>query len=328
MTRTGLILWFVTWPLSAVAFGALPPPPSFTLPAGVIPRKHIIELTIDPARDTYEGVARIEVDVRKPTTVFWVNAKDLMPEEASVEAGGHAQPAIAEIAGGEFLALEVHSPVHAGRATLSIRFQGHLDTKATGGPYRRRVENEWYVFTTFTPIEARRAFPCFDEPRFKTPWEMTVRVKHGDKAFSNAPVVRETEGPDGMVTVQFAPTQLLPAELVAFAVGPFDILEGGPVGHGTPVRVITPKGHAEDGRSALEATDAVLPRLEAYTSIPYKFGKLDHIAVPDGEYAAVENPGLITYLARELLVAPGAETPQNARAIRSLEAHELSHQWF
>jgi alanyl aminopeptidase len=153
-------------------------------------------------------------------------------------------------------------------------------------------------------------------------------VKRGDRAFSNTASLRETAEPDGMTAFHFARTEPLPAELVAFAVGPFDVFEGAPAGHGTPIRVITPKGHAEDGRAAAQATVAVLPRLEAYTGIPYAFGKLDHVAVPDSEFAAVENPGLITYLARELLVAPGAETPQNTRSIRDLQAHELTHQWF
>jgi alanyl aminopeptidase len=314
--------------LCARILTALPPPPAFLLPDDVVPTRHLVELTIDPSRDTFEGWARIVVELRKPASVIWVNAKDLTPKEASAESGGRTYPARVQAHGGEFMGLELDAPIGPGRVTLSIRYQGRLDPKSLVGPYRRKAGDDWYVFTTFTPIEARRAFPCFDEPRFKTPWELTIRVKHGDKAFSNARVVAEVETSDGMTEVRFAPTEPLPAEVVAFAVGPFDVIDGGTAGHGTPIRVIATKGRGDEGAYAAQAAAEVLPRLEAYTGIPYAFGKLDYVALPEGAFGAVENPGLITYRANVLLVKPSEETPQKMRAIRSVEAHEIAHQWF
>jgi cytosol alanyl aminopeptidase len=196
------------------------------------------------------------------------------------------------------------------------------------GAYRRKVEGNWYAYTTFTPIEARRAFPCFDEPRFKTPWEISIRVPSGNLAFSNAAEMGESDEPDGSTLVHFAPTQPLPAELVAFAVGPFSAYETAPVAEEPPVRVLTPKGHAAEGKAAAEASRDVLPKLEAYTGIDYPFGKLDHVSLADAGFGAVENPGLIVYLARELLIAPGSDTAVRTRALRALEAHEIGHQWF
>jgi alanyl aminopeptidase len=314
--------------LCAGLLPALPPLPGFSLPADAVPKKHIIDLTIDPAKPAFEGRARIEIELRRPVSVIWVNAKDLIPKEASVEANGRRYGARAESAGGEFIGVELDAPLGPGVATLSISYEGRLDEKSLAGPYRRKVGDDWYVFTTFTPIEARRAFPCFDEPRFKTPWELTIHVPRGEKAFANTRALREIEEPDGMTAVQFAPTEPLPAEIVAFAVGPFDIFEGKPAGRGTPVRVITTKGQAAAGDAAAQIAVDVLPRLEAYTGIPYAFGKLDELALPEGAYGAVENPGLITYLARRLLVPPGGETAEKTRAIAALEAHELTHQWF
>jgi alanyl aminopeptidase len=322
------VLRFLSWLICAVPLSALPSPPVFFLPDDVVPLKYFVDLTIDPSQPTFDGWVRIEIELRKPVDVIWVNGKDLTPREAVVEFGRQSYPARAETADGEFIGLDLESPLGPGRATLSIRYQGRLDDKSLVGPYRRKVENEWYVYTTFTPIEARRAFPCFDEPRFKTPWELTLHVKRDQKAFSNALAVRETEEPDGMRAIQFAPTEPLPSEIVAFAVGPFDVFEGATAGHGTPVRVITARGHAADGEAAAKATVDVLPRLEAYTGIPYPFGKLDHLALPEGAFGAVENPGLITYLARALLIPPGQETIEKIRAIESLEAHEIGHQWF
>lgn len=302
-------------------------PPSFYLPDDVIPRKQTVELTIDPARETFSGSVRIEVDLRKPTTTLWLNAKNLTVKEATVTFNGQEHAARTQTAT-EFLGLDLDAPMGPGPAVLSIDYQGRLDEKGLAGVYRRKVEGNWYVYTTFTPIDARRAFPCFDEPRFKTPWEISIRVKRGQEAFSNGRELTESDEAGGWKLVRFAVTEPLPSEVVAFAVGPFDVFQGSRAGHDTPVRVITAKGHAEEGKAAAQATVAVLPRLEAYTGIPYAFGKLDHLALPEGTFGAVENPGLITYRETGLLVAPGLETPALTSAIRNLEAHEIAHQWF
>jgi alanyl aminopeptidase len=307
---------------------ALPPPPSFLLPDTVTPKKHIIELTIDPNLDTFSGWSRIEVELSKSTTVLWVNSKDLTPQESSVSWQGRSIPAAASVAGGEFIGLDLVSPIGPGRATISIRYSGKLDEKAVVGPYRNKVADDWYAFTTFTPIDARRAFPCFDEPRFKTPWELSIRIKRADKAFSNAAQISETDEAKGMKLVRFAPTQPLAAEVVAFCVGPFDVYEGTPAGHGTPIRIISAKGQRDQSKTAAQATVDVLPRLEAYTGIPYPYGKLDHVAVPEFKFGAVENPGLITYKASALLLLPGDKEAEKSRPIRSLQAHEVGHQWF
>jgi alanyl aminopeptidase len=311
-----------------VVAATLPAQPSFLLPDGVTPKKHIVELTIDPSIDTFSGWVRIEIELSKPTNLLWVNAKDLTPEESSVTWQGHALPAHATTAGGEFMGLELTSPIGPGLATISIRYKGKLDETAIVGPYRNKVADDWYAFTTFTPIDARRAFPCFDEPRFKTPWEFAIRIKRADKAFTNARQLSETDEPNGMKLVKFATTVPLAAEVVAFCVGPFDVYEGAPAGHGTPIRIISAKGQRDQSKLAAQATVDVLPRLEAYTGIPYPYGKLDHVAVPEFKFGAVENPGLITYKASALLLSKVDDTTEKSRRIRSLQAHEVGHQWF
>jgi cytosol alanyl aminopeptidase len=311
-----------------VCAAALPAQPSFFLPDTVTPKKHVIELTVDPSQDTFTGWARIDVELSKSTTVLWVNAKDLTPQESSVSFQGRTLQARATPAGGEFMGLELDSPIGPGRATIAIRYQAKLEEKAVAGPYRNKVAGDWYAFTTFTPIDARRAFPCFDEPRFKTPWEISIHIKRSDKAFSNAAQISETDEPNGMKLVKFAPTQPLAAEVVAFCVGPFDVYEGAPAGHGTPIRVISAKGQRDQSKLAAQAAVDVLPRLEAYTGIPYPYGKLDHVAVPEFKFGAVENPGMITYKASALLLSPTDNATEKARRIRSLQAHEVGHQWF
>src|ERR1051325_2991798 len=222
----------------SVTLLALPAPPAFLLPNGVSPRRHTIELTIDPGQPVFEGRASMEIEIAKPTAVFWVNAKDIVPREASVEFKSRKLIARATAAGDEFIGLELDAPIGPGRAILNISYQGKLDEKSVVGPYRKQVDGEWYAFTTFTPIDARRAFPCFDEPRFKTPWQLSIRVKRDHKAFTNAQQAGEDLEANGMKLIRFAATEPLPAEVVAFAVGPFDIYEGKPAGHGTPIRII------------------------------------------------------------------------------------------
>jgi len=304
-------------------------PPNFLLPDDVIPTKHTIELTIDPDRNTFRGWARIAVELRKPQAEIWLNGKDLILEQASIEFRGKLHRTRARAIAGEFIRLIPDRPIGPGPALLSIRYRAALSDKAVSGPFRRQVEGRWYAFTVFTPIDARRAFPCFDEPRFKTPWEMSIRVRRVYQAFANTPQLGETAQPGGMKLVRFALTQPLAAEVVAFAVGPFDVLDGGVAGaKHTPVRVITPLGHREEGKEAALATREILPRLEKYTGLPYPWEKLDHIALPAGAFGATENPGLITYRSRGLLIAPGSEDPERLWSLRSVQAHEIGHQWF
>jgi alanyl aminopeptidase len=303
-------------------------PPKFTLPDGVTPRKHVIELTIDPSRDTFTGVARIEVTLAKPQVELWVNGRDLTVTDAWIEAGGKRIAAKSESADNEFIGVTPDKPVGPGNVTIGIRYSAPLSDKAVSGPNRKKVGDDWYVFTTFTPTDARRAFPCFDEPRFKTAWEVSIRIPKDQRAFANAPMVSERDDA-GLKLVRFAPTQVMAAEVVAYAVGPFDVWKGENAGaKQTPVQVITARGQAEQGKEAALATQAVLPRLEEYTGIPYPWEKLDHVALPQGAFGAVENPGLITYQSRGLLVPPGEATEEKTRAIRALQAHEIGHQWF
>ncbi len=308
------------------AFAAAAPNPRFELPGDVVPRKYSLELTIDPERPQFSGTVRMELDLRAATRSIVLNAKDLSVSEARLEAGGRTFAAKVRAKGDEFLAVELDrdaGPVE--KAVLTLRYRGHLDATSLLGVYRRRVNGRWYVYTTFTPIEARRAFPCFDEPRYKTPWEISIRVPRGEKAFSNGREIAVTEGPGKTTLYRFAETAPLPSELVAFAVGPFDVYDGGMVA-GTPIRVLTPEGKAAMGEAGAEATRQVLPRLEAYLGMKYPFGKLDHLSLPEGAFGAVENPGLITYLSKGLLISLG--DPGANRELRRLEAHEIGHQWF
>jgi alanyl aminopeptidase len=195
------------------------------------------------------------------------------------------------------------------------------------GLYRVKEGDAYYVYTQFEAIEARRAFPCFDEPGFKTPYEMTITVPKGLLAVANtAEVGRREEAATGLVTFAFVKSLPLPTYLVAIGVGPFDIYEGpkSPV----PIRMIATKGKANLGKFAVETAAAHLDLLGKYFDRPYPYGKLDLVAVPNFAYGAMENAGLVTFREELLVLDPErASTGAIVQAAGAI-AHELSHQWF
>ncbi len=303
-------------------------PSSFRLPPIARPARYQLDLTLVPGKPSFQGTVTIDVEMREPTRSVWLNAKDLGIQEASVLARGTWRPARWS-ARDEF--LEVHLPEESGPGSLRlrIRYTGRLDDKSNVGAYRKQAGGDWYVYTSFTPIDARRAFPCFDEPEYKAPWEVTLHVPRDDVAVANARALSQTDEGEGMKRVVFAPTLPLASEVVAFAVGPFDVVDAGVAGRQrVPVRILTPRGRAREARAARDATPEILARLEDYTGIPYPWDKLDHLAVLDMPFGAIENPGLITYRDRILLAPPERDKPQRHRAMREIMAHELAHQWF
>jgi alanyl aminopeptidase len=319
--------------IAGLAAAAPQEPPPFSLNDDAVPRKYTIALTVNPDRDSFEGLARIEIDLLKKMPVIWLNATGLTVSDATAQTAGRTMPVRATVEEVDLLGIQPDSSTAAffekGHVTLSIRYRAPLAGKPIIGPYRLKFEDNWYVFTTFTPNGARGAFPCFDQPRFKTPWELSIRIPRGLKAFANAKAARETDEPGGIKLVEFDTTEPLPSEVVAFAVGPLETYEGEPCGRvHLPVRVVTPRGHAAEGEEAACATPGLLARLEAYTGIPYPYDKLDHVALPQLPFGAVENAGLITYRLRGLLFAPGKATPEEQRSVRRVEAHEMAHQWF
>jgi cytosol alanyl aminopeptidase len=313
---------------SASALAAQPAAPDFRLPDAAHPTRYHVDLTILPSEPTFRGSEVIGVALTKRTNVVWLNAKDIQIQQVSVKTAEGSR-VVRWHASGEFLAVELAKPAAPGPLEIAIQYTGTLDDTATVGAYRQKSGPDWYVYTSFTPIDARRAFPCFDEPGYKAPWELVLHVKRDEVAVANAPAVSTEDEPDGMKRVAFAPTQPLASEVIAFAVGPFDVVDAGVAGEKrTPVRIITPRGRGAEAAAARTATPEILARLEQYTGIPYPWDKLDHIALLDMPFGATENPGLITYRADLLLAAPNEDTQQRQQLMRSVMAHEMAHQWF
>jgi len=314
-------------------------PPTIRLPATAVPLRQSVDLTIIPDQDHYTGAVAIQLDLRERTSVLWLNAKQIDVQAASIEPSGRAaggaagaRVAASRIAesSGELLGLRLASPVGPGPALLRIDYRGTLVDDDYIGLFRERAGGEAYVFSQFEIGDARRAFPCFDEPAYKIPWDVTLHVRAGHVALASSPVARETPGPGpDMKTVEFRPTQPLPSYLVAFAVGPFDLIDAGKGGERrVPLGIAVPRGRAGEARAARRTIPAVLAQLEGYFAMPYPYEKLDSVAVPQF-FGAMENAAHITYGADILLAPPAVErTPDFQRRHRSTITHEIAHQWF
>ena len=301
-------------------------PPKLRLDHSAQPSRYAVDLTIVPDRDTFHGSVDISVDIRTPSDVLWLNAIGLKIQDAVFQPeSGDALPAKTVPGGDQFIGFAFDRSI-SGKGVLHVAYQGRISRNSSAGIFQLKEDREWYVYSQFEPTDARRAFPCFDEPSFKVPWQMTLHVPKDDLALSNTPVQSESKEPNGMKMVRFKPSPPLPSYLVALAVGRFDVVDAGHVGP-TPVRVIVPKGKKADAAYAAMAIPQVLKLLEDYVGMPFPYEKLDSVVMPVSDFA-MENAGLITYAESSLLADPASETIDHKRELAGLCAHEMSHQWF
>ena len=298
------------------------------MPAGARPTHYRVELDLDPSRDVFRGSVTIGLSLDAPTDLVWVNATDLTIDEAAVTEGGASHVARIVAGGDDFVGLAFDSPLPAGAAEARITYAGKVADNELAGVFRQRTGGRAYLFTHFESLDARRAFPCFDEPSYKVPWQLTLTVPRGMLAASNTPIAASTRASGGRVRLRFEETPPLPSYLVAFTVGPFDVADGGRIGaKKIPFRVLSPHERAAEATGAVAATPRLLTALEDYFGSPYPYAKLDLVSVPRF-FGAMENPGLITFAERLLIATPELATPRHERSFASVCAHELAHQWF
>jgi cytosol alanyl aminopeptidase len=292
----------------------------------VSPTRYRAELSLDPDKPQFSATIQIGLDVQKPLETLWLNATSLAVEEASLTAAGKTWVAKAFTGGTDFLGLHFEAAIPAGPVDLRIRYTGSV-RQDSSGVFRAEDLGNRYILTQFEATYARAAFPCFDEPSYKVPWQLTLRVPERDKAVSNTPVARETSEGDARKYV-FKETKPLPSYLIAFGVGPFEFVDAGSAGKKhVPVRIVVPKGRSGEAKYAAEVTATILTRLEDYFGIPYPYEKSDQVAVP-ALFGAMENAGMVAYEQRMLLAKPASDSIQRQRRYATVAAHELAHQWF
>ena len=311
------------------------------LPGNVVPRHYEIELAPDLDAAAFSGVVDIDIDIAESADEIVCNAADLAVSEAWLEVGGSSVSLAARLdAGRERLTLtRCDSAVGSkgsggfglGPARLRIRFDGVLNDQLRGF-YRSTYTDDsgqprTIATTQFQSTDARRAFPCFDEPALKATFAVTLVVQEGLLAVSNAAETGRERLGDGRVRVSFATTMPMSTYLVAFVVGPLEAT--GPVDcGGVPVRVIHRPGRGAQTAFALEVAGHALGWFADYYGLPYPSDKLDLVAVPDFAFGAMENLGCVTFREVLLLVDPAAASQPELQRVADVINHELAHMWF
>ncbi len=298
------------------------------LPDSVVPERYDLTLAIEPEDGRFHGTLAIHVAVREPVRSVTLHALDLEVRDAMAESRGVQRAASVSIdPATETITLTLEGTgLPAGPATLGLSFSGRLNTQMKG-LYEARVGPERYAFTQFEATDARRAFPCFDEPALKATFKITAVIPRQLTAISNMDA--EAEAEDAAAhrrTVTFAMTPSMSTYLLALAVA--KLVPRPMVIDGTRVTVYTTDEHAGLTGFAHEVMAACLPRLNAYFQLRYPLAKLDLLGVPDFAMGAMENWGAIFFRENRLLLDPAQASAATLRAVANVITHEVVHQWF
>lgn len=303
------------------------------LPRTAIPSRYDIRLAPDLESFTFEGRVKIAIDVPTETDRIVLNAIELTIHEATIIAGDATRrtASVTYDEPAQRIALRFDQPIPPGRYSLRIRFAGTLNDQLHGFYRSTFTDTEGrdrvVALTQFESTDARRAFPCWDEPEYKAVFGVKLDVDPDVAVVSNGPEVKRKVLDDGKVRVTFGDTMKMSTYLVAFVVGPLEATEPVDVG-GTPVRIVHPIGKGHLTAWAEECGQTYLRWLSDYYGIPYPGDKVDHVAVPDFAFGAMENLGCITYRETALLLDPETSGQYQRRRIADVIAHELAHMWF
>lgn len=324
-------------PAAAVlaASAAAPAVPTGKLPADAAPLHYALHFSVDPRQPRFSGEARIRVRLARAADVVWLHAQEMEIRKAgATDAAGYAVAAKAILhADAGVLELRLAQRLPAQEVELAFEWDAPFNARLEG-VYKVVVGDDAYAVTQMEPVSARLAFPGFDEPRFKVPFDLSLTVPVQDVAVANTRRTGEAKSADAKSkTLTFATTAPLPTYLVAFAVGPWDVVEAPPIPANAvrrtqlPLRGIGPRGSRAKFGWALETAAAIVPLFEEYTAQPYPFDKLDLLGAPDFAAGAMENAGLIVYRDAYLLT-DAHSAAERYRGVFDINAHEIAHQWY
>jgi aminopeptidase N len=298
------------------------------LPKTAVPTHYAIELSPDLQALTADGSEVIDIDVREVTWRLQLNAANLAISEASIDDGAQRAEIALDVKA-ETATLTFPNAVAKGPHKLRLAFTAKINPFGRGlffADYPTEAGTKRMISTQLEPADARRIFPCWDEPVFKASFALTVTVPQNFLTVSNMPVAKEEPAGDGKKKVVFPPTPKMSSYLFVLSAGELERITAD--ANGVTVGLVATKGNAEKGRFALENAVKLLDWYNDYFGSKYPLPKLDLIAVPGGFGGAMENWGGITFFESRLLFDP-ATTPDSARRrIFSVLAHEMAHQWF
>ncbi|MDQ6765523.1 MAG: M1 family metallopeptidase [Verrucomicrobiota bacterium] len=300
------------------------------LPKAVVPREYAVRIAPEMAKLSFAGSETIRLEVHAPVRELVLNALELEIASAAVDGKAVPASAIKLDPKEETLTIALASELAEGAHTLALTFRGKINRQGQGlyeAPYQELGTGAKKVMlgTQFEPADARRLFPCWDEPSFRARFQLTAVVPEAWTAVSNMPVEEEIKMAGGK-EVRFGMTPPMASYLNVLCAGEFDAIEkrSGEVLH----RVVATKGKAEMGRYALESAAQIVDFYNGYFGTAYPLPKLDEIAVPGGFGGAMENWGGITYFETGLLFDPANSSTETKQGIYQVIAHEVAHQWF
>ena len=302
----------------------------YRLPRHVAPSHYDIRLELDIDTFTFSGFVGVDVAITKTTDKLVLNAAEVDIKSAEL-SDGTAISAISYDDEKEMATLSLETPVEPGSYRLEIEHTGTINDQLRGlyqAFYKDAHGNEHRIATSqCQSTDARRIFPCWDEPDFKATYQTTMVVAEGLEAYSNAAEIERLVLDDSRVEFRFNKTMKMSTYLLAFIAGPFEATEPKMV-KGTPIRIIVPKGNLHLTDIAMENAIFVFEYLSDYYDIPYPGDKLDHIAIPDFAAGAMENVGLITYRDTYLVIDPAKASQAELQNSVDVIGHEVAHQWF
>ena len=305
----------------------------YRLPRNVVPTTYRIHLTPDLEAATFSGTVEIDLEIHEAATTVVMNAieLDITDAIAMSDDGRTFAPSWAFDEALERVTFTFAEPLSGATAELRLKFTGTLNDQLHGFYRSTFVDDEGetrtIATTQFEAADARRAFPCFDEPDRKAVFEVTLVVPEDLAAYSNSPVVLERSLENGTREVVFGPTMKMSTYLVAFVVGPFEETPVVDV-DGIPLRVVYPKGKGHLAPYSLDIGAFALRFFAEYFDIAYPGDKLDLIAIPDFAFGAMENLGCVTFRETALLVDPDHASRVNLERIVDVVSHEIAHMWF
>src|ERR1700704_4234613 len=300
------------------------------LPKEVVPTEYSVRIVPNIDKLTFTGTATVKIDMRAPVREIVLNALELEITSASVDDKPLPKSAIKIDKKEELLRLALPSELAAGNHTVAFTFYGKINQQGQGLFYCKYQEQgtgakKIMLGTQFEPTDARRFFPCWDEPSFRARFQLTAIIPENFLAISNMPVEKETKVAGGK-EVRFLSTPPMASYLNVFCAGELETLSAklDNVNHA----VVTTMGKAGWGRYGLDSSQQVLTYYNDYFGLTYPLPKLDHIAIPGGFGGAMENWGGITYYESRLLFNPGTSSAETKQNIYEVIAHETAHMWF
>jgi aminopeptidase N/puromycin-sensitive aminopeptidase len=297
------------------------------LPQDVVPDLYDLTFSPDLAQATFTGEETIQVRLLKPSAAITLNAAELQIQEATVLQGENPQTAqVTFHPESQQVTLALPARIPAGPASIHIRFTGILNDKLRGF-YLAKTRLRNYAITQFESTDARRAFPCFDEPAFKATFDITLIVDKSDTTISNGELMADVSGPGAdKHTMKFRTTARMSTYLVAMAVGDFTCSEGS--ADNIPIRVCGTPDKKRLHAAALRYAQEILKYYNQYYGIPYPFKKLDIVGAPDFEAGAMENTAAIFYRESDLFIDDDNSSVPSHQIVFEILAHEMAHQWF